>query len=217
MTPEYLLKEYELCFEQLRFYDTRHEDLTKYLFTLASAVAAAEFAVLEFLKSTTPPFYASLAVLSLIVFVATILLYVAMLQNRLYFVFVARQINAIRGYLMATEAPGFKGNQMYTRVDLPAFRFRSLHTVSLAGTALISSVFAGSTAYGVTSYLALANRCLIVGLATVLAAVLELALGVLYLQSSGRQAANDFLATEKGKPEQPNPPYSEPAARSPQG
>jgi hypothetical protein len=31
MEHEYLLKEYELCFEQLRFYDTRHESLLKYM------------------------------------------------------------------------------------------------------------------------------------------------------------------------------------------
>jgi len=34
-----------------------------------------------------------------------------MLQNRLYFVYIARQINAIRGYMMATEAGEFHNNQ----------------------------------------------------------------------------------------------------------
>lgn len=202
MAHEYLLKEYELCFEQLRFYDTRHEDLTKFLFTLTSAVAAGEFAVLEFLKSTTPTFYISLAVLSLIVFVATILLYVAMLQNRLYFVFVARQINAIRAYLMTAEAPAFTANQLYTRTDFPAFRLRSLHAAHLVGAALVSSVFAGSTGYGLASSVTLGNSPAIAVAVACLVAFAEIVLGVVYLQSAGKKSANDFLGPEKGKPDQ---------------
>ena len=45
MAHEYLLKEYELCFEQLRFYDQRQESLLKYAITLTSAIATAQFAI----------------------------------------------------------------------------------------------------------------------------------------------------------------------------
>lgn len=217
MASEYLLKEYELCFEQLRFYDTRHEELTKYLFTLTSAVVAAEFALLEYLKATTPFFYLGLGVLSFVVFVATVLLYICMLQNRIYFVFVARQINAIRGYLMATDAPEFKDNQMYTRVDFPAFRFRSLHTVYLVGIVFVSSVFAGATAYDLAVLLNLTHQAVVSGVLASIVGILELALGIVYLLVAGRKGADDFLAMQKGKPEQTNPPYSVPALRAPQG
>jgi hypothetical protein len=98
MANEYLLKEYELCFEQLRFYDTRQESLLKYLCSLTAAVATAQFAVYQLLHGATAEFLTCEGLLSGLVFTATALLYLAMLQNRLYFVFVARQLNAIRGY-----------------------------------------------------------------------------------------------------------------------
>jgi hypothetical protein len=96
MPSEFLLKEYDLCFEQLRFYDARQEELLKYLFTLTSATAAAQFAVLQFLTKPCTAFFAAQGFLFSVVFTASVLLYLMMLQNRLYFVFIARQINAIR-------------------------------------------------------------------------------------------------------------------------
>jgi len=206
MANEYLLKEYELCFDQLRFYDTRHDELTRYLFTLTSAVAAAGFAVLEFLKSTTPAFYAALSVLSAIVFLATILLYIAMLQNRLYFVFVARQINAIRLYFLTTEAVAFTANQLYTLADFPAFRIRSLHTIHLIGAALVSSVFAGSTACGLASSMTCAHPSAIALVAACSVACVETVLGVIYLKSGGKKSANDFLRSGKQSPNQSDKP-----------
>jgi hypothetical protein len=56
MANEYLLKEYELCFEQLRFYDTRQEGLLKYLCSLTAAVATAQFAVYQLLHGATAEF-----------------------------------------------------------------------------------------------------------------------------------------------------------------
>ena len=97
MGSEYLLKEYELSFEQLRFYDQRQESTLKYIFSLTSAAATAEFAVYRLSKGPTGSFFEFQASLSGLVFVASLLLFMSMLQNRLYFVYVARQLNSIRG------------------------------------------------------------------------------------------------------------------------
>ncbi len=115
------MKEYELCFEQFRFYDERNESILKYIFSLASAVATAQFAIYKLFGSATTNFFLCLAFLSGLVFLATLLLGMAMLQNRLYFVFVARQLNAIRGYLMKAEAAEFE-NQLYTSTKFPALK-----------------------------------------------------------------------------------------------
>lgn len=56
MNNEYIIKEYELCFEQLRFYDTRQEELLKYLATLTSAVATAQFALFKAFGTTSSEF-----------------------------------------------------------------------------------------------------------------------------------------------------------------
>ncbi len=148
MANDYIKKEYELCFTQLRFYDDREANLLQYLFTLTSAVSTAQFAVYRFLKGATPEFFVCQAFLSVIVFVATVLLFLAMLQNRLYFVMIARQLNAIRGYLMKSEAEEFQNNQLYTSTDFPALKPFSVHTFQLVGAAFLSSLFAGASAYG---------------------------------------------------------------------
>jgi hypothetical protein len=189
-SSSFLLTEYQACFEQLRYYDTRQDDVLKYLFTLSSAVATAQFAVLKLFGAPTEWFFAAQSFLSLIVFVASVLLYLMMLQNRLYFVFTARQINAIRKYMLETEAANFTQNQLYTSTSFSAFKLRSVHTFQLLGTALISSLFAATSMYG---FLRLAHSsCVAVVTSAVLAAVgaTEVIGGALYLKRSSEKTAD---------------------------
>jgi hypothetical protein len=148
---EYLLKEYELCFEQLRFYDARAESLLKYLCTLTSSITLALFAIYQLEHGATAGFYKCESFLCGLVSVATLLLILAMIQNRLYFVYVARQLNAIRGYLMKIAADGFEDNQMYTSTDFPALKPASVHSIQLLCAVLISSLFAGASVYGISA------------------------------------------------------------------
>ena len=140
----FLHKEYELCFEQLRFYDERQTNLLKYQVTLTSAVATAQYALLKLFNSLTHEFFLSLVFLSVIVLTGSLLIFLSMLQNRLYFVFMARQINAIRGFLTKHEAPMFTENQLYTKTDFSAIKPFSVHTYKLVGAAFITSLFAYS-------------------------------------------------------------------------
>lgn len=140
--------EYQMCFEQLRYYDTRQEEILKYLITLVSAVATAQFAVFKLFEKPTPGFFSAQSFLSLVVFAGSVLLYLMMLQNRLYFVFVARQINAIRKHMLQTEAVKFTENQMPTSTSFSAFKWSSVHTFQLLGAAFISSLFAGASVFG---------------------------------------------------------------------
>jgi hypothetical protein len=193
MAHEYLFKEYELCFEQLRFYDTRHESLLKYTFSLTSAVATAQFGVYQLLHGATMTFFGCGAILSGLVFIATVLLFLAMLQNRLYFVYVARQINAIRGYLMEVAAEGFKKNQMYTSTDFPALKPLSLQTLQIFGTALISSGFAGAAAFAIRPAFGGEPRVAIGACTCALVLVAEAGGAMAYLQSSGRKTADEAI------------------------
>jgi hypothetical protein len=145
---EYLFKEYELCFEQLRFYDARAESLLKYLCTLTSSITVALFAIYQIQNGPTFGFYQCMSFLCGLVSIATMLLVLAMLQNRLYFVYVARQLNAIRGYLMEVDAGGFRNNQMYTSTDFPALKPVSVHSIQLLFAVLMSSLFAGACEFG---------------------------------------------------------------------
>lgn len=128
LSNSFLHKEYELCFGQLRFYDERQTNLLKYLFSITSTVAAAQFALYKLFNSPTHEFFLCLLFLSTIVFTGALLIFMSMLQNRLYFVYMARQINAIRGHLMKHEAPLFQENQLYTKTDFSAIKPFSIHT-----------------------------------------------------------------------------------------
>jgi len=197
MAQEYLLKEYELCFAQLRFYDERHESILKYMFSLASAAATAEFAVYQYLHTATVGFYWCIAFLSGLVFLSTLLLSMAMLQNRLYFVYIARQLNAIRGYLMKTEAGDFKDNQLYTSTDFPALKPFSVHTFQLLGAALISSLFAGITAYALLPALGRQPTAITGVVACFLILTAEVAAGMGYLTEYGRKTADEAVHGKK--------------------
>ncbi len=196
MGDEYLLKEYELSFEQLRFYDTRQENLLKYLCTLTSAVATALLALFQLTHGATAYFLQLAALVAGLVFIASLLLFLAMLQNRLYFVYVARQINAIRAHLMDVSADGFKKNQMYTSTRFPALKLMSTHTLQISGAALISSLFAGGCAYG----LAAPGRCglaLFIAVEVFVAAfIIEAACGVAYLLVQGKKSADSAIHSE---------------------
>jgi hypothetical protein len=205
MKHEYLLKEYELCFEQLRFYDERHESILKYIFSLTSAAATAQFAVYQLLHSATEDFFKFQSFLSGIVFFATLLLFLAMLQNRLYFVYIARQINAIRGYLMEVEAEHFRNNQLYTSTNFPALKPFSVHTFQLLGAALMSSLFGGLCAYSIRPSVGCKPSVKIALGASLLVFAAEVGGGIRYLFSSGRKTADEAIhrqAPEK-KPGQP--------------
>lgn len=190
MPSEFLLKEYDLCFEQLRFYDTRQEELLKYLFTLTSATAAAQFAVLQFLGKPTVAFFAAQGFLFLVVFTASLLLYLMMLQNRLYFIFIARQINAIRKHMLETDAVAFAANQLYTSTSFSAFKWSSVHSLQMLGAALISSLFAAVSTFGILHVLKAPCALISTVLVWLAVVLMEVVGGATYLKSASAKDAD---------------------------
>lgn len=193
MGNEFLYKEYELNFEQQRFYDSRHANTFRYLFTLTSSVAVAQFALYKFFQSSTPSFFKCHLFLSVIVFVATALLFVSMLQNRLYFVFTTRQLNAIRKYLLEKEAAKFKDNQLYTSKNFPAIKRLSVHTLQLIGAALISSMFAASSMYSLLPVLGYQTSLCLPIFILIIIFSLEIISGYAYLEKQGKKSADEAI------------------------
>ena len=195
----FLHTEYQMCFEQLRYYDTRQEEILKYLITLTSAVATAQFAVFKIFETPTTGFFSAQSFLSIVVFVGSILLYLMMLQNRLYFVFVARQINAIRKYMLKTEAVEFMENQMPTSISFSAFKRSSVHTLQLIGAAFISSLFAGASVFGLFHvlqfpYVYTAFVLVFLGVGTS-----EAIGGALYLKNESAKSADEAIHGQSEK------------------
>jgi hypothetical protein len=193
MANEYLMKEYGLNFEQLRFYDDRYNNTLKYLYTLSSAVATALFAIYKLMEGCTQGFFGCQLFLSTVVFVATLLLYLTMLQNRLYFVFTARQLNAIRGYLMANAADTFANNQLYTSTDFSALQPSSVHTFQLIGAALISALFAGISAYSFCPTFGQEPCIAAAILIFALVAFIEIFGGMRYLVANSKKSADQAV------------------------
>lgn len=197
MSNIFLHKEYELCFGQLRFYDERQTNLLKYLFTLTSTVSTAQFALYQIFNSPTHDFFLCLAFLSTVVVTGSLLIFLSMLQNRLYFVYMARQINAIRGHLLKHEAPMFKENQLYTKTDFSAIKPFSVHTYKLVGAALITALFAGSSSYAFFQLGGYCSPWFTVGILS-LCVFLGLAIcGYYYLKTQGANSADQAVHHEK--------------------
>ena len=141
---DFLLTEYECCFEHLRYYDTRHTATLKYLISLASAVAAALFALYKYFAAPTAHYCSLQALLAAVVWVGSLLLYLSMVENRVYFIRIARQINMIREYFLKSDAAEYRPrNQLWRNPQMPMFRIGSLQTLQLMGAAFTSSVFFG--------------------------------------------------------------------------
>ena len=195
---EFLIKEYEHCFEQLRFYDSRSENLLKYLFTLTTSVATAQFAIYKLIEAMDYRFFIFQAFLSSIVFIASTLLFISMIQNRLYFVYIARQINAIRGFFLATDSTEFKSNQLYTSTSFSALNPFSIHTFQLLGAAMLCGLYAGSLLYGIIR-LTQAQHCNnICSVITFIIVSLTYTIGgAIYLYVKGSKKADEAIHGEK--------------------
>jgi hypothetical protein len=197
-TNQFLLKEYEMCFEQLRFYDSRSNDLLKYLFTLTSSVATAQFAIYKLNQSFDDHFFLLQTFLSVVVFIASLLLFMAMLQNRLYFTYMARQINAIRGYLLLFDSPEFKNNQLYTSTTFSALKPSSVHTFQLIGAAMLCGLYAASFTYGVFNIAQQSKVASLWAFLTFLLVSLVTSIGgAIYLAKTGSKTADNAIHREK--------------------
>lgn len=186
MPEEFLLKEYELCFEQLRFYDKREESILKYTFSLVSAVATALFTLYKYFQDQRwqIPREGFAAVLILL-FLITLLLFFAAVSNRYYFVTTARQLNAIRRHFLQEadraghpDAFGTTKNRMWEDPDWPFLQISSLHTYIMMGLAVISSLMAAASVYVHT--INSASECRWVAVVLAFALALGAEVGVLF-------------------------------------
>jgi len=126
---EFLRLEYESCMDLLKYYDERNVSLMKFTTGVSSAVVSIVFGFYALGTNANQYFWHFASVLTGIVGLGLIAIVVALVQNRLYFVYPARQINAIRNTMLSTVEDCFSSNQMYTTTDVRAFKFLSLHAL----------------------------------------------------------------------------------------
>lgn len=150
-SDEFLLLEYDKCFELLKFYDQRQGDLQKQIYSISISATIAQFALFEWFGSATPEFMLFLSALAFVVFMSCIAIYFGMISNRLYFVVVAKQLNAIRAHYILGKENKFQNKQMYLSTEFSAAKPISVQSMMLVSAALVISIFLGETFYAALS------------------------------------------------------------------
>lgn len=196
MKTEFLFKEYDECFSQLRFYDERQNSLLKYTVTISSTVATVLTGLITTAKITPAQLLVVGATTAFVVFIGLCVLFLCMVQNRLYFTYVARQINAIRSFMLKKECPEFTDNQMYTSTTFPAFKWRSTQTLMMAGVALISSVYFSSFIYCYLSFIKSPHPLRIAVVIGVVCLIVKSLIAGKYLQIQGTKKADQAIHRE---------------------
>lgn len=138
---EFLKIEYERCLDLLKYYDERHLSLVKFATGATSSIISLVFGFHALSPGVQPYFWHFAAVLTGVAGFGLLAVFVAMVQNRLYFVYPARQVNAIRRAMLEKVASEFSDNQMYLTTDVRAFKLFSLHAIMNLLVALQVGVF----------------------------------------------------------------------------
>lgn len=190
---QFLYKEYEECFKQLRFYDERQSAFVKYVMTISSITGTILLGLIKFFDNDIKTFLTFQSIITLIVFIGISIILLCMIQNRLYFTFTARQINAIRKYLLENECPNFNENQMYLSTNFSAFKLFSTHTLMIFGIAVVSSLYLSASAYSIIKLNDIKNNLIIVLFIFFFSLVIQLLFSFLYLTMQSRKNADQAI------------------------
>jgi len=174
---DFTQKDFELCFEQLKFYDDREISALKYLFSISSGAASLVFTIYGIVKTPTSGFFGFLSFLSIVVFLTTLILYCSALHNRIYFVLTASHINRIRKHFMQNIIP----DDNYYYEPRKALNWASVHMCIIIGAALLSSLFLGLFVYYLNPAMGQASSLAAFWTTISIAAFIEIAGGITYL------------------------------------
>lgn len=133
---EFVKIEYDKCLDLLRYYDGRQLALMQFVVVLSGAVPSVIFGVYGISKTLSSEFWAFVAIISGFTTAGLLTVFFAMLQNRLYFVFPARQVNALRKVMLEENKASFTNNQMYIDSSFSAFKWMSVHSFIILFTAI---------------------------------------------------------------------------------
>ena len=141
--------EYKQCLASLKYYDDRYLSILKFATGISSAVPPVIFALYNLDIETDLEYWNFVTFLSLITALGLLALFVAMIQNRLYFIYPARQVNSIRKSQFLGKSPPIFQNQMYTDVDINAFKWMSSQTLMNVFVSFQVSFFLGMAHFSI--------------------------------------------------------------------
>lgn len=165
MSSDFLINEYNMCFDQMKHYDDMQLDILKFSIGLSSTIFTALLAIYKLSSSHNSYSWAIISAICLATSLGIFLLSWKMVKNRLYFVFPARQVNAIRKYLIQKEEPNFmEFNKMYLSVDFSAAKLLSTHMIMIFGTNILSGIFVSAGLISLSAYFySVSTRSVLIG------------------------------------------------------
>ena len=139
---EFIKTEYEQCLSLVKYYDERHQSLVKFCAGLSSAVPSLLLAIFQLGDDVAIHFWKFTAVISIGTALGLLAMFTVLIQTRLYFIYPARQVNAIRKEALIIQS-GFTNNQMYLDTNFNAFKWTSTQTLLNGFVALQVGLFVG--------------------------------------------------------------------------
>lgn len=185
---EFLKVEYEQCLSLMKYYDDRQMAFMKYATGLSSSVVSIIFAFHKINNSATSTDWGFIALISIVTTLGLFSLLLAMAQNRLYFIYPARQVNALRSAFLSFVEDKFKDNQMYTTTSIKAFKWFSTQSLMIVFVVMQVGIYTGLFHYSAFVAKTSTAPCLMwpVRTALIVSISIYVILGV-YLINKGKQ------------------------------
>ena len=194
---EFLKKEYEICIDLIKYYDQRQVSSLQISAGLSSAVATVLLALAHDVQVLTPPFLHLIALTAGVTAISLTAFLTMMVQTRLYFIFPARQANAIRSKELAEIEDQFTNNRMYLDSSFPAFKIASTQSAMFALVCLQIGVFTGLCIYALGTARTLVPHDFLTALISGSAiAVVLFVIACSYLNSKGTMTADLAIHSE---------------------
>lgn len=145
---EFLKTEYEQCLSLIKYYDERHQSLVKFCAGLSSSVPTLLLAIFQLGGDVAAHFWQFTSLISGVTALGLLAIFTVLIQTRLYFIYPARQVNAIRHFALESQSV-FSNNQMYLDTTFSAFKWVSSYTLLNAFVALQIGAFSSLLVYSI--------------------------------------------------------------------
>ena len=145
---EFLKTEYEQCLSLIKYYDEKHQSLVKFCAGLSSSVPTLLLAVFQLGGGVAAHFWQFTSLIAGVTALGLLAIFTVLIQTRLYFIYPARQVNAIRRVSLESQSV-FSNNQMYLDTTFSAFKWASSHTLLNAFVALQIGAFSSLSVYSI--------------------------------------------------------------------
>ena len=164
-----------------------------YTITIASLVPTVLLALYQISGEKINPIYWLLqSGVLFTTFIALLIVFMYLVQNRLYFIYLARQLNAIRRYFLEQNSD-FKNNQMYTDYEFSGFKWMSTHILILIGVAIIASIFWIGALFSFAVYLGLNHNYWISLVSGIIIFVVIIIRSKYYLSEKSKKSADNAV------------------------